>query len=81
MREDDGRMKKIVKLLVTDIIWDAKAHADLPGRVVIDINDSNAHLLDDIDDAADALSDWLSDEYGYCHKGFCVQCVYEDDGE
>lgn len=27
-------------------------------------------IVDDIDDLYDGVSDWLSDEYGFCHFGF-----------
>lgn len=33
---------------------------------------------DDDTDLSDYLSDWLSDEYGYCHNGFNYQVINGD---
>ena len=41
---------------------------------LIDIDEHNEYLLEDIDGAADELSDYLSDAYGYCHFGFSATC-------
>ena len=30
----------------------------------------NYLITDDEDDLLDEVSDWLSDEYGFCHNGF-----------
>ena len=30
----------------------------------------NYLITDDEDDLLDEVSDWLSDEYGFCHDGF-----------
>jgi hypothetical protein len=34
---------------------------------------------EDNTDLSDYLSDWLSDEYGYCHNGFNYQVINGDD--
>lgn len=65
-------MQKIKKIIVTDIDWDAPKPANLPEEVTIDITPENEDLLEDIHGCADSLSDYLSDTYGYCHKGFTV---------
>ena len=62
--------KNLKQIIVTDIEWDAPEEANLPNRVTININKDNEYLLEDIEDCADNLSDFLSDEYGYCHYGF-----------
>jgi hypothetical protein len=66
-------MKNIKQIVVTNIKWDAPKSANLPTKVVIDITEENEYLLEDIDDYADNLSDYLSDIYEYCHEGFCVK--------
>lgn len=67
-------MTNVKQIIVTSIKWDAPKSADLPKRVVIDINKDNEYLLEDIDGYADELCDYLSDEYGYCIEGFNVKC-------
>lgn len=66
--------KEIKKICVTDIEWDAPKSAKLPRSVTINVNHETECLLDDIDGYADSLSDYLSNTYGYCHKGFAVTC-------
>lgn len=67
-------MRNITKIIVTNIKWDADKSAKLPKRIVININKDNEHLLEDIDGYADNLSDYLTDEYEYCHEGFSFRC-------
>lgn len=59
-------------ILVTNIEWDApkSVKRQLPKNLIIDIDDENEYLLEDIEDYADNLSDYLSDTYEYCHEGF-----------
>lgn len=55
------------KRVVTNIKWDTDdEEVDLPNQMVIP---------DDIDDDADAIGDYLSDETDFCHFGFNI--VYE----
>ena len=57
---------------VGDIEWDVDDEEDLetlPKLVFI----PNGELNPDVD-LEDAIGDWLSNTYGYCHKGF----TYED---
>ena len=65
-------MKNIKQIIVTNIKWDAPKSVGLPKKVVIDINEDNRYLLEDIEDYADNLSDYLSDTYEYCHEGFNI---------
>lgn len=60
------------QLEVTDIMWDAPKSANLPKKVVITIDETNEYLLEDIEEYAENLSDYLSDTYEYCHAGFNV---------
>lgn len=61
------------KIIVTNIEWDAPKSANLPEEVIIDICEENEYLLEDIDEYADELCDYLSDTYGYCIFGFNVE--------
>ena len=63
-------MENVKQIIVTNIKWDAPKSANLPKRVVININRDNECLLEDIDGYADELCDYLSDEYEYCIEGF-----------
>lgn len=67
-------MENTKQIIVTGIKWDAPKSANLPKKVVIDINEDNEYLLEDIEYYADNLSDYLSDTYGYCHSGFKTKC-------
>ena len=64
----------VKQIVVTDIEWDAPKSTNLPEKVVINIDRRNDNLLDDIDDYADGVSNYLSDTYGFCHMGFHVYC-------
>lgn len=46
----------------------------LPKNFTIDVPASE----DDYTDLSDYLSDWLSDEYGFCHNGFNYQVINGD---
>lgn len=51
-----------------NIKWDVDEIEDLeylPTEVEIP-----SYLITDEDDLLDYVSDWLSDEYGFCHDGF-----------
>lgn len=65
---------KVKKITVSSIEWDATESetAALPQEVVVVIDEDNADLLEDINGYADNLCEYLSDEYGYCIKGCCV---------
>ena len=67
-------MKNVKQIVVTNIKWDAPKSANLPKRVVIDIDEDNEYLLEDIDGYADELCDYLSDKYEYCIEGFKAEC-------
>lgn len=77
----------ICKIVVTDIEWDTtdiegdtdELDIDLPEEVIIDITEDNEYLLEDIHGYAENLSDYLSDEYGYCHYGFATEVVYPQE--
>ena len=55
---------------VFDIKWDIDCDpVDLPDEVNVTISSSEVDLTDD-ELVSDFISDWLSDEYGFCHYGF-----------
>lgn len=59
------------RIIITDIAWDSTE--ELPSEMTIDVTPENEYLLDDINESADNLSDYLSDQTGYCHLGFCAE--------
>lgn len=65
----EGHEEKNVKFRVYDIDWDTDGEdAGLPNEVVVTVPG-------DVYEAAGSssyISDWLSDEYGFCHKGFLI---------
>ena len=67
------------KYAATKIAWDVDADDPnaklLPKKVIVDFDDLD--LPDCATDAEveDALSDYLSDQYGYCHNGFTFKKV------
>lgn len=64
-------MKKIV---VTDIEWDAPKSVirRLPTRFEIPITPENEHFLEDVHEEAESVSDYISEQTGWCHYGFCT---------
>ena len=59
-----------VKCRVYDIDWDTDGEdVDLPNEVEVDVP---AEVVD-YGDVEDFISDYLSDEYGFCHKGFDIE--------
>lgn len=77
--ENFEKIDSQIKVLIYDIEWDTDGEkVKLPKQV--------EHVFEDYDnindeDLLDEISDWLSDEYGYCHKGFCVKLVEEDEDD
>ena len=69
--------------IVTDIKWDIdnddnyneEAYENLPSEVEVTI-DVEEEELDD-EDAEYAISEYLSDKYGFCHDGFSCQLKTE----
>lgn len=64
-----------MKLIVSNIDWDTSgddfaAPADLPVTVTIDDPMLLPHLMEDVEGSAENLAEWLTQEYGYCLKGF-----------
>lgn len=60
-----------------DTDGDKKLLKSLPKEVELPADEFNFDNYEDEDELLDAVSDWLSDEYGFCHDGFDVDM---DDG-
>lgn len=53
--------------IVTNIQWDGGD--DLPKEMIVQVPD---HITDDYD-KVEFISDLITNETGYCHKGFCTE--------
>lgn len=62
------------RISVTNIQWDApKSIAKkLPQEITIDVTPDKEYLLEDAEDYADAVGNYISDMTGWCHSGFAV---------
>lgn len=61
-----------VKYLAYDISWDTDGEdVDLPAEVEVEVP---AEIVD-FGDEEYYISDWLSDEYGFCHNGFLFKAL------
>lgn len=71
--EASERRESKVTVRIYDIKWDIDEE-DLP--------DSITHTFEGYseldDELLDEVSDWLSDEYGFCHEGFQVERIKEN---
>ena len=65
-----------VKVKIFDIEWDMDEDDDtvLPTEIV---NEFDYH--GDNDELGDNISDWLTDEYEYCHNGFDFKIIEEEE--
>lgn len=58
-------------LTISNILWDTDdEETDLPEALSVPFQ----QLGDDIPESelSEVVSDWLTDEYGYCHFGFTI---------
>ena len=53
-----------------NIKWDTDGDMELLEELPTEVEISDYLITDDEDDLLDEISDWLSDEYGFCHDGF-----------
>jgi hypothetical protein len=70
----------MAKFIVTDIDWDTtndnsfeEIKADdlgLPDEVIVNTEYLDIEDDENMDEVENAISDYLSDEYGFCHNGF-----------
>ena len=58
------------EIIITDISWDTDdvVVEDLPIRIEYDIV---APLTTDMSELEEHLSEHITEEYGFCHNGFC----------
>ena len=54
---------------VVNIKWDTDEDVDVLENLPTEIKIPD-YLVTDEDDLLDDVSDWLSDEFGFCHNGF-----------
>ena len=52
-----------------NIKWDTDGDMELLEELPTEVEIPD-YLITDEDDLLDDISDWLSDEYGFCHFGF-----------
>ena len=52
-----------------NIKWDTDGDMELLEELPTEVEIPD-YLITDEDDLLDDVSDWLSDEYGFCHDGF-----------
>ena len=53
-----------------NIKWDTDGDMELLEELPTEVEIPDYLTTDDEDDLLDDISDWLSDEYGFCHDGF-----------
>lgn len=53
-----------------NIKWDTDGDTELLEELPTEVEIHDYLITDDEDDLLDEISDWLSDEYGFCHDGF-----------
>ena len=53
-----------------NIKWDTDGDMELLEELPTEVEIPDYLITDDKDDLLDDISDWLSDEYGFCHFGF-----------
>lgn len=65
-----------VKVKIFDIEWDMDEDDDtvLPDKIVNEFD-----YKGDNDELCDIISDWLTDEYEYCHNGFDFKIIEEEE--
>ena len=53
-----------------NIKWDTDGDMELLEELPTEVMIPDYLITDDEDDLLDNISDWLSDEYGFCHDAF-----------
>lgn len=53
-----------------NIKWDTDGDMELLEELPTEVEIPDYLITDDEDDLLDNISDWLSDEYGFCHDAF-----------
>ena len=65
-----------IKVKIFDIEWDIDEEDDtvLPTEIEAEFD-----YHGDNDELSDNISDWLTDEYDYCHEGFNYEIIEEEE--
>lgn len=67
-----------MKYRVLHIKWDTDGQdVDLPTEIIIEISEEKEAHLDDYE-KVELLSDYITDETGFCHKGFSTEPPLEE---
>ena len=71
MKQDSvGNLKGEWHMKAVNIKWDTDGDMELLEELPTEVMIPDYLITDDEDDLLDKVSDWLSDEYGFCHFGF-----------
>ena len=73
LTDKDIDAMKGITIYVSNIQWDVDEDDD-PGLPFDEVIGTNAELKDK-DDVEEFVSNFLSDTYGYCHKGFVIDSI------
>lgn len=72
-------MSKYTKFRITNINWDTDGEkVDLPKELVIEMSQEHVLAYEDFDEA---VSELLSDNYGWCVNGFCFEELDDPEGK
>lgn len=72
MNKNMATILKTEQYNIVNIKWDTDGDEELFASLPQEIALQFASVAED-EDYLDEISDWLSDEYGYCNNGFSVQ--------
>lgn len=68
-----------IHIIVTRIDWDADDEnelKDLPQKIELDVTENDIDNITDIYELEDYVSDYITDETGFCHRGFDMRIYY-----
>ena len=64
-----------IRVKITKIKWDTDGASYKSCGLPRSIDEARIEFDPDYDDLDDTISDWLSDNYGICHNGFCYEVL------
>ena len=62
-------------IIATNIQWDTDGNKQVLAKLPKEVEIPTEVIMDALEDNEDAISDYLSDEYGYCHSGYNIEIV------
>lgn len=68
-------------IIATNIQWDTDGDKQVLTELPKEVEIPTEVILDALNDNEDAISDYLSDEYGYCHSGYNIEIVDKEQIE